>query len=307
MSENNSETKALIDFAQNNAGFSTGTVQQPQADSAPYAVVPQGKRLESLKPLLDAYRTAPERRKGTSKHTTVESLIAHANDYKDANSVIFVNEGENPSITAIYNYNKKGGDYDGGQRFGDHKAVYAFPLSDAWKEWTDQSGEPLDQLAFANFIEDHILDLMAVPSDKDKTPGAENIRAIAEKLGLTIAGPEKILTLARGISVHENSKAVQIHNTTTGEMQVEFKSEHADAEGQRFTPPGLFLIGVPVFDKGAVYRIPVRLKYRLRGGAISWTFEVLKEDDYLADAIKDSVEMVGQQTLLTVYKGSPEA
>lgn len=300
------ENKALLDFAKEQLGTDVKTITTSTTGEISYAVVPNGRQLVSLKKFVDEYRTTPERRKGTSKHTSVESLIAHVNAYKDENSAIFVDDGDTPSIMAIYNYNAKGADKDGGQRFGDHRAVYAFPLSDAWKEWTEQSCEPMDQLAFANFLEDHILDLMAIPSESDKSAGAENIRAIAEKLGLTIAGPEKILALARGISVHENSKATQIHNTSTGEMQVEFKTEHMDDTGQRFTPPGLFLIGVPVFDHGVIYRIPVRLKYRVRSGAIVWTVEVLKEEDYLADAIKDSVDAVSQQTEIAVYKGSPE-
>jgi hypothetical protein len=69
----------------------------------------------------------------------------------------------------------------------------------------------------------------------------------------------------------------------------------------------MFLIGIPVFEDGGIYRLPVRLKYRLRSGAISWSFEIYREEKAIKDALVGAANEVKEGTGLPLYFGTPES
>lgn len=296
-----SENKALLDFASENLAASVYEVIPEDQ----YVIISKDQRVESLKRLKDELRTAPERRKGTATATTLKSFIDHTNRFKDADSAIFANDGKEPSLLTVFDYHRAGS--DSAPRYGEHRTAYKFPLTDSWKLWISKSGAKMSQAEFCDFLEKSILDLLPPPADDDQGAVAVYIRETAEKLGLSLAGPDKLLQLARGITIFEGAKATNIINSTNGEVQLEFKTEHTDATGQRFSIPGLFLIGIQVFEGGDAYRIPVRLRYRLAGGSISWIVELLDSARYLKSAIDDSLQKVAIETKLPVFAGSPES
>lgn len=302
MTEEQNNAKSIIEFAKENL-----EPKMVEAGGITFAVMPNGQKLVSIKPLLDEYLTRPERKRGVARLTTVQSLIDITNRFKDGNSAIFVKfgvEGQGESLTTVFDYNEA--TPEGSPRFGEHMAVYDFPKTEKWKTWLGMSKEKISQIEFANFIEENILDLLAPPSAEDKSEAAENIRAVSKKLGLAIAGPEKLLELARGLSIFEGAKATNVVNTSSGEIQIEFTTEHRDASGQRFSPPGLFLIGVQIFEDGPAYRIPVRLRYRLQNGQIAWIYEILNAQQYVRDAITDTVALAKEKTDLPLFFGMPE-
>lgn len=302
MNEETNMAKSIIEFAKENL-----EPRLVEAKGITFAVMPNGQKLVSIKPLLDEYLTKPERKRGVARLTTVQSLIDITNRFKDGNSAIFVKVGasdQGESLTTVFDYHEQSP--EGEPRFCQHTAVYNFPKTEKWEIWSGRSKEKISQIEFANFIEENILDLLPPPTDEDKSATAENIRAVSKKLGLGIAGPEKLLELARGLSIFEGAKATNVVNTTSGEFQLEFTTEHRDATGQRFSPPGLFLIGVQIFEDGPAYRIPVRLRYRLQNGQISWIYEILNAQQYVRDAIADTVEYAKEKTNLPIFFGMPE-
>ncbi len=273
-----------------------------------------GLRPHSVKNFLDEYRDKPERRKGVANLTDLDSLIAHVNRFKDPDSALFVlDKPDNAAIHAVLDYHPAGASSD--PRFGAHRARYDFPLSEEWKIWSGVNAKSMDLATFAEFLEDRILDVMTPPDfltdpanapDKPKTESDQRLIDLVGKIGGKVCGPGRLMELAKGLRVHDQQTVKQAVNLSSGEGQIRFESEHRDADGKPINVPNLFLIAIPVFDKGALYRIPVRLRYRLSGGRIEWTLLMHRPDMAWTHALTEACDRAAAETDLPLFYGQPE-
>ena len=274
--------------------------------TAPVLLVPaaDGMRRVDVKPLLDPFRDRPERRTGTSRHDDVDSFIAHVNRQKDAATTLWL-EGSREGIaageggiTAIYDYHEAAG---GDARFGAHRARYPFPFSDAWQAWTGKDGEAMGQASFAEFLEDR----MAVP---DATKEAdEALLVVARMLNGRFGGPERLMELSRGLKINVGGEVENAVTLESGEGRVTFSETHTDGKGKPLNVPTLFTIGVPVFHLDVVYRVVVRLRYRVGGGGkLVWFYQMYQVDEVLQDAIDAVAAKVKAETELPLFRGKAE-
>lgn len=294
-----SEAEALSEFLQQEtAPVIVDAGVGPDGTPLKHLVVGKNRQVIDLRTVFDATRIAPVRRKGTARHQTLKSFIAHVLRFKDAGSAVFAEIGEAPKLVGILDYHPAGA--DSAPRFGQHRSEYSFPLSEQWKAWFGQNGETMDQAQFAEFIENRILDV-AAPEGMGETS-----TAIAKKLGQSFASPQKLLELSRGLQIREGSTVQNAKNLSTGEVQIQFSTSHTDERGEPLKVPGLFLLAIPVFEAGQHYEIAVRLRYRLSQGRISWFFEMHSADVVLRDAVEEACTTVEKETALPVFRGSPE-
>lgn len=291
--------KDLAEFERANAELKLLTV-----GGVTIAAVPEGAELQSVKALLDEYRTAPERKKGTANLTDAASFIAHVNRFKDAHSAVFaVNDRSRPALIGVLNYHEAAA---GAPRFGDHRAAYAFPLSDEWKAWKAKNGVKMNQREFAEFLEDRIVDVLTPPDISQDVPGVDAIIELSRLLGGSFAGPSKLLDLSRGMAVTADHKVKQAVNIGSGEVSVQFEEEHKDGSGAPLKVPSLFMIGIPVFVSGAAYRLPVRLRYRIKDGSLIWFYELFRAEKAFDDAFNETCARVAKETGLPLFYGQPE-
>lgn len=273
-------------------------------ESAPdVLVVSSASKVQSIKPLLDEYRTTPERRKGTSHHTALASYVAMTNRFKADNSAVFAAAGDAPTITTIFDYHPEGperADDDDKARFCGHRAVYSCPLSDEWKAWTAKAGKSLPQADFAEFMESRILDVGAAD-----VPGAL-AEEMLSKIGVKLAGPAQLMELSRGLSLAVGHTVKNAKNLSNGETQVIFEEVHTDKTGAPLQVPGAFVLAIPIFKLGDIWQVPVRLRYRVTNGQISWLFDLYRADRILERAFDGAVEAVEIETGLAVFRGTPE-
>lgn len=263
-------------------------------DKDGYSVLP--------KTALADYLDHPERRTGTATLTRLDSFIAHIMRFKDADSIVFARDDRNtPALTAVLDYHREGSESD--PRFGKHRTVFNFPLSDEWKVWQKFDKHQMDQREFAEFIEDRIVDIEFV----------EDIDSLSEEMqryiGTTNAGriatPTRMHELSTNLEVYENSVIKQVQKLQTGEAQIRFESEHVDAAGAPVDIPALFIICIPVFAHDGYYRIVARLRYRATGGLKFW-YELWRTDLVFDDAFDKACERVKIETELPLLVGSPE-
>jgi hypothetical protein len=251
--------------------------------------------------VFDDYRTKPLRRKGTAALNDLDSLIAHVNRFKDADTVLFANDNRaNPSIMAVLDYHRAGAESDA--RFGTHRARFAFPLSDEWQAWSGSNKKPMRMVEFAAFLEDRIIDVLdgteTLPDDM-----ARFVNAIGGK----IASPSKLMEIAVGLKVHDKSAVGETVNLSSGEGEITFVSQHTDGKGAPLKVPNLFLIGIPVFKNGPAYRIAVRLRYRKSDGGLTFWYELWRDDRVFDDAFSEALNRAREETGLPVLLGLPEA
>ncbi len=253
--------------------------------------------ITDLEDVLEKHYACPKRAKGTSKHETVDSLIAHVKrmDLPAGECALFCASQGQPSLTAIYNYQPA--DRSRGA-FGDHRATYAFPFSDAWKRWTAAASKPLSVLEFAELLENGIADVRdpSQPSSAPKLPGVR------------YASPAELLTLAEGLTVSVDLQVTEQRRRDDGTSTLQFAEMHEtrDKAGAPVKVPNGFLLGIPVFLGGPPYAIPCRLRYRVKDKAVVWLLVLHDVEAAKREAVTEAARFVAQETALPLFFGASE-
>lgn len=269
--------------------------------------VRSGNTVTPLAPgIFDPYRDEPRHRHGTATMLSLDSFIEHVNRFKDGDSAVFANDDrDTPSLTSVIDYHPSGAVSPA--RFGKHRSVFAFPLSDEWKAWKQHDAEPMGMADFAAFLENRIIDVLYIIPGEDSLP--EDVARLVDTLGGndSVATPNKLMELARGLQINEAAVVQEAVNLSSGEGIVRFQSSHTDEHGAPVKVPSLFLIGIPVFRNGPLYRIAARLRYRKNGGRLTFWYELWRTDRTFDHAFSEAVERVKVETELPVLLGKPEA
>lgn len=266
--------------------------------TAKVIALPPGVRLTSAKPFLDELRGAPERLRGTAKVTTLPSFMAHVARFKDEGSALFATLGESPSLLAVYDYHPKAGV----PRFGQHRAHYAFPLSDAWAAWQAADGREMNQGTFAEFIEEHAGDVLP-PTMPEASPAVARL----QRSELAAATPTQVLSFSRGIDARVETSITNRVSLATGGYKLIFDETVKGPDGAPLDVPGGFVIGLPLFDGGDAYALAVRLRFRLEKGRALWKFALLGADEVLREAITAAAEQARAASGLPLFYGDPES
>jgi len=254
------------------------------------------QKFNSVRALLEEYRSAPARRTGTAKADTLQSFIDLVNRHKDGQSALFGKTSwPEPKLTAVLDYDSA----DAPARFRNHRVVYAFPLTEEFKAWVGMSGKLMEQELFAAFIEEHAAELAAA-TDGEKS---EYERLFKEKM----ATPSEVLELSRHLEVFVSAKARQGIRLQTGERVVEFAEEHQNAKGEKVIIPGVFMVSVPAFVDGEAVRIPARLRYRIASGDIKWFYQLYRWEFFLREQVGHDLRTAADATGLPAFEGAPEA
>jgi uncharacterized protein YfdQ (DUF2303 family) len=300
--EDTNNAAAIIEFAKAQLGGEVGHADGPDEtlpEQIPFALVPKGLSIQSLKPLMEEWREHPKRVEGTAELQTIHSFIEHANRFKGPHSSLFC-DWTSQILQVVIDYHQQ--DADDRARWCKHRGRYKFPLSEEWKAWSAVNGKTLPQQQFAEFIEDRLVDV------RDPDEAGEETHLLCEKLLLTLATPSRVLELSRGLSVKDNVNVKSAITLASGEVQFTYESQHTDSSGNQLKIPRAFLIALPVFlgDTDA-YPIVVRLRYRIgEGGRVSWILLMHRAEVFLRDAVQRSASAAQAATELPLFWGRPE-
>lgn len=276
--------------------------------------VPDGYRVEPTKPLVDAWRTRPELRAGTTTLLDLASFIQWTSRHKDEGSMIYaVDDMTAPTLTSVIDHDQAGPDAaDATARFGRHRGTYAFPLSREWKEWTAACKEGMNGVEFAAFFERRIADVMPPPYGVDGA-GQEflstqdpEIRKLAMILNKKFATVAQIVALTRGIEINVDARATQKIDRDTGEHTIEF-AEVNGTGSDRVKPPNAFLIAIPVLANGGNILIAVHLRYRPANGKVTWFLELHQPDRVFEEVFRGALEEVEKETGIRPLRGKAPA
>jgi len=290
------DAAAILEAAAKFAEVEVLELKRSEDGSAEVLAVPKGKTLHSAKQFLDEYRSAPDRKRGTATLTTLKSFCDHVKRFADKDSALFANtDPRTPSLTAVLDYHEG---KNGSARFGQHRAVYSFPISDEWRAWT--STRPMPQADFAQFIEDHLHDVI------DPSSAGKEAWGFVEQLEIALSTPSQLLALSKGLTVYVEAKAKHTVNLSTGEGSLQFETEHRDATGAPLKVPRGFAVGVPVFTGEARYSLPIRLRYKVREGRVTWELLPHRVDQAFRHAVTEACDKASAETGLPLFYGTAE-
>lgn len=274
--------------------------------SRPVALMPNGNEVLVLhkdfkaidtKELMAQWEPRPTRRSGDYKMGRDFSFIQFVNRFKSADSVVYGHaeiSGKTASVefTAVLNEHPEG-DNDGMAGHGDFRVSYYPKVSKELLAWLKNDGDMMGQGDFARFVEDHVHEMA--------DPFMLGEDAVGE-LGRTLTGkgadPINMLEISRGIEANVDEQVKSSLRLASGEVQVQYTSEHKDSSGQPLKLPSWFLIRLPVFQGGEPVIIPVRFRYRITAGSIKYGYELFRIEqtfdkvfDDLCKAIADGTEL----------------
>lgn len=252
------------------------------------------------------HRLAPKRKSDHASMRDLDSLIAYTNRFKDEGSALFANDDRgSPSITAILDFHPQGEPHQSG-RFGDHRASFAFPLSDEWKVWGNGDDKKMTMIDFASFLEDHIIDVLhpdAITIDESDEETARFVSMMGGKAAM--ADPARLLEIASNLQVNENSVVAQANKLASGEGAIEFRNEHeTHSSGQKIVVPKMFAIAIPVFKGEGAYRVFARLRYRKTNAGIVFWYELWRTDRVFDHAFREAADRAASETELPLLIGT---
>lgn len=250
----------------------------------------------AVKPLVDAWRTAPERRKGTAQVTTLRAFIDLVARHKDEGTALFAKtQWPGPMLTAVIDYHTLTNE----PRFGQHRVEYKFPMTPEFSAWIAAQSRTFSQVEFAEFVEDHVADLAAPTDDERKA-----LEPLFNKA--KIALPSDLMELSRGLEINVESTIKQSVKLASGESNIIFETKHKDGKGQEVHVPGLFMVALRAFVDGEPVRLAARLRYKPKDGGITWTFALYRWEDALRVRVTADLEKARAELGLPSYEGSPE-
>lgn len=293
-----------------------------QADSQSQTVIdgkvvalPSGRKLESLKHLLDQFRDRPALRAGETTLTDLDSFIAWTTRHQDADSMVFAEDDMTaPKLVSVIDHDLAGFEKaEERARFGRHRGSYAFPLSREWKTWLKASTTPMGAAEFAAFFEERIGDVMPPPYEIDGqgtetfTAQDPEIRKLALTLGKKFATVPEIVRLTRGIEINVDARATTKIDRDTGEHTVEFAEINGEGT-DRLKPPNAFLIAIPVLANSMPTLIAVHLRYRANGGKVTWQVAMHQPERVFEHVFAGALDEVEEKTGLKPLRGlAPKA
>lgn len=242
-----------------------------EVDGAQFAVVPNGYKLEDLEKL----QQAPRRIRENVVLHTVDAFIEYAKEWRKTGvSVIFANE-EARSLRAVIDYHSKLGEVDAAS-WGTHKASYTAKFSREALAWMGKNGKPMSQIEFAEFLEEHIADVVE-PAGADLLERALKLQFIQKAVF---------------------GSAVRLQS---GEFQLNWSEENQKGTVEL---PEKIALGIPLFHGGTAYKIEARLRYRLAEGKVTFTYKLVEIEAAIEHAFAEVVTKVCQEvTGVAIYQG----
>jgi hypothetical protein len=301
--------KATRDFITESVRAEIITVNDPLTQTPVLAIVGAGGGISPLPDtFFDSGLLSPRFRRGTAAMTTLDSFIDHVNRFGDDDTAVFADDNRtSPKLTAVLDYHRADADDGQGQfRHGKHRTTFAFPLSDEWKAWKAKNGVVMSMGDFATFLEDRLADIAGAGDDY-----TEHVERLVQESGGSdrIATYASLMELARGLHVYESAQVEEAVNLASGEGSIRFSVEHETKTrtGGSVKVPKLFFIAIPIFNKGAFYRIAARLRYRKTADGVKFWFDLYRSDLSFDHAFAEAVTKVDANTNASVFFGAPEA
>ncbi|WP_411839220.1 DUF2303 family protein [Paracoccus sp. ME4] len=289
--------------------------------TGPYIIAaPDGMRLHDLtkqhREGVEALK--PLQRTGHAVLEDLDSLIAWTNRFKSEATVLFGQIHPTPKLTAVIDYHGEGPsridptEGDPTASYARHTGLYTFPVSEEWRRWTAISGQPLTKDQFGEFIEENAKDFL------DPTPALLNgltdaseawercMTEIAAKVQGRFGQYAALAQLSRNFQVYETGQLQISTNRDTGETHVQFLDEHRGPDGAPLRLPNLFMIAIPVFEEGALYRLAVRFRYRKAGAEVKFFATLYNPEAALRDAAREALATAQEKTGVPLMIGKPE-
>lgn len=211
----------------------------------------------------EQYGASPRRAKATRTVGRVESFVQYLERHGTDSTEVFADLRGARVVGVIDSHHRDLPGWEG------HRVSLVLEQSVAWQTWTAHNGQWLDQLAFAELIEQRMID---------------------------VADPDGGTLLEIVQSFHATTD-VQFKSGTrlnSGEIQFTYEETQEARAGRKgdLTIPDHFVLVMRPYVGGPAYRIRASLRYRVKPDGIKLGFVLERPEEVLEAAFKDVVGII---------------
>ena len=221
----------------------------------------------------------PPRKKAHARFCEAQAFIDYINIYADEHSRVFC-DVEKRSFAAIIDYHDAASPDASGRR-GEHQAGFALRLTETMQAWLDLTKEAVPQAGFAEFLEDHYMDV-------EEPDGAG------------------VLELAKTLEIKNNVAFKSTQRRSDGGYDLNYEEQIATRAGMQGTMevPARLMLAIQVFEGGQVAGLPARLRFRLAGGSVWFLLKFLGLERVLRAEVERVRESIAEGTGRPVWAGA---
>ncbi len=250
-------------------------------EGMPFVVTPNDYEVSNLEKML----ISPVRKRGAVITTDSAGFITYTKKHGNADScIIYANIDSERSVfgmAAVINDHAS----DKAQ-WRDHRCLFSPKLSVEWDRWVKQNRAQMSQADFAAWLEDNLGDIASVTG---MPTGAE------------------ILGMALAFEANADKRLRSKINLQSGGVRFEFVEDEDKDTRASMEVFSRFWIGIPVFDGStSAYPLEARLKYRDKGGSLTFWYELIRPDRVFKTAVTEELGKIIEGTGFTVIAGRPE-
>jgi uncharacterized protein YfdQ (DUF2303 family) len=251
-------------------------------------VLPAGAsvHVHDLEALRQAYAEHPHRKVGIVHVQDAESFILYVSKHQLEATEIYA-DGARKGLVGIINAHAESDDTtdEGPAGHGDHRCALELVHSEEWTTWTGNDKKYMNQIEFAQFLEDNAVDVV-------DSPGAD---------------PATMLEVAEHFYATPNVDFKSSVRLDSGAVQLRYEETHAARAGQSgdLEIPKQFVLGISPFVGGDPVEITARFRYRIREGHLTMSYALLNAAQIERQAFLDIVQVVRDSVVPPVFLGRP--
>lgn len=229
----------------------------------------EDKREEAIA-LKRAIEKGPENPSSNILCHRPESFVAVYGDYAEARTKVYA-DSEQKRVVALFDYIEPKNESRG---WGQFSATIIFQLSRKLREWRGML-EWQSQEAFANFLEDHLEDVVE--------PTGQDLLALATDLEANKEG-------------HFKGKL----NLDNGSVKLSYQDEvQTDVEVPRH-----LTLGIPLFEHGDLFKLKCRLRFNVTSGGVRFKILFTNLEDSISEHFEEIVQGLEESTKATIIRGN---
>ncbi|MGG5257483.1 DUF2303 family protein [Phycicoccus avicenniae] len=223
---------------------------------------------------LERFEERPRRKRGGYTVTDATSFVAYLAKHALPQTELWANDRAG-TVRAVVNA-PMGVVEDGVEDYAgweDHTATLALPFTKDWLEWVARDGKMLPQNEFAEFIEDHLPNFVQ-PSGADMLELAQTFQA---KTKVDFESSQRL---------------------KSGETQLTYVEDTTASAGKKgsLAIPDTFELALQVHERGPIYRVKARFRYRISGGNLFLAYRLDRIDDVRRHAFDEVVTQITADT-----------
>lgn len=232
--------------------------------------------LTDVEKLLAPYRDRPRRKKGSYAVHSGESLVKYLERHATDDTEVWA-DVLSTTITAVIDAHSSD---VGSAGWGEHRAVYAVKFTDAWKAWSSVDGKFMDQVTFAELVEDRAIDIV--------DPAAADM-----------------LEIVQDFQAHTGVEFESKKRLTSGETRLVYRETiDASTKSGSLEVPTQFTLRIKPFEGADPQNVTARLRFRIQHKQLALGIKLDRPDDIVRDAFESVISNVESQITWPVFRGT---